>query len=91
MNRPNPILGARPCTWIWLILIALTFVTYTVGWLGMSGDALVLSVLFIALVKAQMIVDSFMGLRRVRGFWRPVMIAYLLIVGGMIALAFLTS
>ena len=79
----------RPCTLIWLLLLVLTFMTYAAAELGLQGKELVLGVLVIALITGQLVSDWFMGLRRVRGFWRPVLGGYFLIVGSLIAVAFL--
>lgn len=78
----------RPCTRTWLLMLALTFVTYAVARLGLSGNALMFGVLAIALFKGQLVVDRFMGLRRVRGFWRPLLTIYLLSLGTALAGAF---
>ena len=72
-------------------MLVLTFITYAVAQLGISDKALMLGVLAIALFKGQLVVDHFMGLRRVRGFWRPLLFAYLLIVGAALAGAFFLS
>ncbi len=79
----------RPCTLIWLLLLALTVATYVAAELGLQGQGLVMGVLTIALIKGQLVADWFMGLRRVGSFWRPVLSGYLLIVGTFIAVAFL--
>ncbi len=79
----------RPCTLIWLLLITLTFATYVAAELGLQGKGLVVGVLAIAMFKGQLVADWFMGIRRVGGFWRPVLSGYLLIVGSFIAAAFL--
>lgn len=79
----------RPCTLIWLLLLTLTFATYAAAQVGLQGQGLILGVLVLALLKGQMVADAFMGLRRVRGFWRPVIIGYFIIVGAFIAGAFL--
>lgn len=78
----------RPCTRVWLLMVILTFVTYSARWLGLTDMGVVLAVLIIALVKAQMVIDYFMGLRRVRGFWRPLLFGYLIVLGGLITTAF---
>ncbi|MCW8840117.1 MAG: cytochrome C oxidase subunit IV family protein [Gammaproteobacteria bacterium] len=78
----------RPCTRIWLLMMVLTFITWAVAQLGLSGQWLILGVLAIALVKGQLVVDHFMGLRRVRGFWRPLLTGYLLLLGAALAGAF---
>ena len=76
-----------PCTVAWIMLIGLSLIAY---WLGAAPPArtLVLVVLMLALLKGQLVVNYYMGLRRVRLFWRIVMAGYLLIVGGSIALAY---
>lgn len=84
----NSVTRLRPCTRTWLIMLVLTFITYAVARLGLSGDGLMLGVLAIAIVKGQLVVDHFMGLKRVRGFWRPLLSAYLLILGAALAGAF---
>lgn len=81
----------RPCTRTWLLMLGLTFVTYAIARLGLSGEGLMLGVLAIALFKGQLVVDHFMGLRRVRGFWRPLLTAYLLLLGAALAGAFFLS
>ncbi|MFP5505969.1 MAG: cytochrome C oxidase subunit IV family protein [Gammaproteobacteria bacterium] len=79
--------GLRPCTWIWLALIALTLLTYAAGAAGLGGTAIALTVLGLGLLKALLVADHFMGLRRVSGFWRPVIGVYLLVLGVGIGLA----
>ncbi|MFZ1538317.1 MAG: cytochrome C oxidase subunit IV family protein [Chromatiaceae bacterium] len=82
----------RPCTWVYLILIALTLITFTVGELGLGGLSFALLVLVIALIKGQLVGDFFMGLHGLRGPWRWVILIWLALIGGLITLAFtLTS
>lgn len=78
----------KPCTAIWLLLVGLTLVTYTIGSFGLGSGAVALLVLGIAVIKAFLVADHFMGLRRVSGFWRPLFAGYLLVLGLGIALAF---
>lgn len=81
----------RPCTWVWLAMVALTLLTYAIGEAGMGGLKVALLVLGVALLKGQLLGDYFMGLRPVRGPWRWVILAWLLIPGGLIAIAFWLS
>ncbi len=81
----------RPCSAVWLALMALTLVTYTLGGVELDGSTLSLLVLGIAVLKAQLVADHFMGLRRVAGFWRPLLTVYLLILGAGIAAAFVLA
>jgi caa(3)-type oxidase subunit IV len=78
----------KPCTAIWMLLVGLTGVTYAVGEFGLGSGGTALLVLAIAVFKAQLVVDHFMGLRRVSGFWRPLIAGYLLVLGVGITLAF---
>ncbi len=83
--------GLRPCTWVWLLLMALTVVTWSLGRAGVHGLALSLGVLFLALLKGQLVGDFFMGLRSVRGFWRWPVSLWLLIPGGLVTTAFILA
>lgn len=78
----------RPCTRVYLVLMALTFVTFAVGQLGLGGLSVSLLVLGFALLKGQLVGDFFMGLKGIRGPWRWVIIIWLILPGGLITLAF---
>ncbi len=78
----------KPCTGIWLLLLALTGLTYTVAELGLGGPVIVAMVLVIAVVKGQLVVDRFMGLKWVPLQWRGLLFGYLLLVCGLIGLAY---
>ena len=86
MNSTSAFL--RPCTWVYFVLIALTFTTYAVGELGLGGLSFALLVLGIALVKGHLVGDFFMGLHGLRGPWRWVILIWLTLLGGLITLAF---
>jgi len=83
--------GLRPCTIVYLALMALTGVTYMVGELGLTGLNAALPILFLALLKGQMVGDYFMGLKAVRGLWRWVVFLWLLIPGTLITIAFVNA
>jgi cytochrome c oxidase subunit 4 len=83
--------GLRPCTWVWLIMLALTLATWAIGRAGLGGLELALLVLGFALLKGQLVGDHFMGLRRVRGFWRWPVTLWLVIPGGLITTAFVLA
>ena len=76
-------------TIIWLILVVLTLVSFSIGEAGKTGSLAMLSLLFIALVKGQLVANYFMGLRHVAFGWRAVVLFYFLIVGGLIAVAYI--
>lgn len=81
----------RPCTWVYLIMMALTFVTFEIGQLGLQGLTASLLVLGLALLKGQLVGDFFMGLHGIRGPWRWVILVWLFLAGGLITLAFVLS
>ncbi|MEI8118462.1 MAG: cytochrome C oxidase subunit IV family protein [Methylophilaceae bacterium] len=76
-------------TVIWLLLVALTIATFSIGEAGMAGKNIMLILLSIAMIKSQMVANYFMALRQAKLIWRLVMLLYFVIVGGLIALAYL--
>jgi len=76
-------------TVIWLLLVALTVATFSIGEAGMAGKNIMLILLSIAMIKSQMVANYFMALRQTKLIWRLVMLLYFVIVGGLIALAYL--
>lgn len=96
MNEPVPSKAdtpgrLRPCTIVYLALMALSGITWLVGQLGLTGLAAALPVLFLALIKGQMVGDYFMGLENVRGPWRWVVFLWLFVPGALIAIAFINA
>jgi len=75
-------------TWVWLGLVALSIVTWLAPEFGLSPVALMGLTLGLALLKSQWVADGFMGLARVGGIWRAIMLGYLVTVGALIATAF---
>jgi cytochrome c oxidase subunit IV len=83
--------GIRACTWVWLTMMALTLVTYLIGQQGFSGKLTAMLVLGLALLKGHLVGDYFMGLGRLRGFWRWPVTLWLLLPGGLIGAAFMLT
>jgi cytochrome c oxidase subunit IV len=81
----------RACTRVWLLMLLLTGVTFAIGQQGLSGPGISLAVLFLALFKGYLVGAWFMGLNRVRGFWRWPVTLWLVIPGGLITAAFIMS
>ena len=78
----------RPCTLIYLILLALTFTTWYIGVHHLSGRFFAVLVFGFALLKGQLIGDYFMGLRQVAGPWRWAITLCLTLVGSAVFIAF---
>lgn len=77
----------RPCTAAWLTLLFLSTATYILGY-DKTGAAFITSLLIITVIKGQLIIRYFMGLRHVRPLWRNMMNAYLIAIGAIIGLAY---
>jgi predicted membrane protein len=65
--------------------------TYSLGEAGMSGKYIMLTLLAITMIKSQLVANYFMGLRKTKLLWRVIMFGYFVIVGGLIALAYLIA
>lgn len=78
-------------TVIWLVLVALTIMTFSLGETSSSGKGVMLTLLAITMIKSQLVANYFIGLCKTRFLWRAVMLGYFLIVGGLIALAYLKA
>ena len=93
MTKPSDIpvnrAGSVTSTLVWLLLMVLTLTSLALGQSRVGGVTLMVSVLGISLLKGQLIVDHFMGLRRVRLLWRILMLVYRALVGGLSAVAYL--
>ena len=76
-------------TVIWLVLVVLTIVTFSLGEAGMSGKGVMLTLLAITMIKSQLVANYFMALRKTKLLWRAIMFGYFIIVGGLIAMAYL--
>lgn len=91
MDSPHKPHFIRPCTYIWLALMLLTVTTYTIGEAGVGGVAVMFAVLGTAAFKVQMVANYFMGLRRTRWLWRGIVLGWLVLVTGLITIAYLTT
>lgn len=76
-------------TIIWLTLVALTIITFSLGESAMSGKGVMLTLLAITMIKSQLVANYFMALRKTKFLWRAIMFGYFIIVGGLIAMAYL--
>jgi len=75
----------------WLALCALTLMTWAVGRAGDAGPLVVGLLLGSVMVKGQVVIDVFMGLRRVRGPWRWLVSGWLVTVLALIGVAYWTG
>lgn len=85
------LLSLRFNTWIFLILVALTAMTYAFGEANVAGKTAMLTILLITMIKSQLVAHYFMGLANCKRVWKVIMFGYFIVVGGLIALAYLMS
>jgi cytochrome c oxidase subunit IV len=78
-------------TAIWIILITLTLITAVIGYLKLSGLYIVGFIVLTIVIKGQLIIDHFMGLRHVRGFWRLAMLGFVFVIPGIIYTGYILS
>ena len=73
---------------VWILLVVLTLLTWWAGKASFSGQWLVLALLVSVFVKGHFVIADFMGLRDVRPLWRAVVHGWLVMVSGLIFLAY---
>lgn len=84
-------LRPRPCTAVWLVLLALTVAAVVLGNRAGGWTVLAPALLALAVLKGQLVVDYFMELRRVRRRWRVLLYTYLVVVAVLIGAAFVIA
>ncbi len=83
--------SSKKLTIIWIILIVLTLSSTLVGYLELSGLYIVGFVLLTVVIKGQMIIDYYMGLKNVRGFWRHAMLGFVFVIPAIIYTGYILS
>ncbi|MFN3884328.1 MAG: cytochrome C oxidase subunit IV family protein [Rhodocyclaceae bacterium] len=73
---------------LWVALLVATVLTWLIGKTGYAGPAAVIAILVIAALKGWMIIQDFMGLRRVRLLWRGIVQGWLLATLAVILIAY---
>ncbi len=81
----------NPANRAWLVLIVATGITWYLGEVGAAGTAAIVAMLVIAFVKGRLVVLDFMELRAAPRLWRILLEGWLIIVGGLILLAYWIS
>ena len=76
-------------TLIWITLVALTLLMFFMAQSDYQKQSFAIMILVSAWFKGQMIIDHFMGLRRVETLWRMVVSVWLIIVLGTILSVYL--
>ena len=75
----------------WLVLLMATGITWYLGEVGAAGTGAIVAMLLIAFIKGRLVILDFMELRQAPRLWRFLLEGWLLLVGGLILLAYWMS
>lgn len=78
----------RSNTLVWLLLLALTVAGFAAAEAGLVGGGMAVAVLLATLIKGELVIHRFMGLADVAWPWRALLSGYLLLVLGLIGVAY---
>ena len=78
----------RRLNWVWIGLLLATAAAWGLGKLGATGPLTAATMLAIAGLKGSFVALDFMALRGVRLFWRALVLGWLVLVLGLIGLAY---
>jgi hypothetical protein len=81
-------LNERRIDLAWGLLLAATCATWLIGESGSGGAAAMALVALISFAKGRAVVLDFMALRGVRVLWRALLLGWLVLVLGLVALAY---
>jgi len=82
---------ANPAHRAWLILLIATGITWYLGEVGAAGTLAIVAMLAIAFVKGRLVILDFMELREAPLMWRLLLEGWLILVSGLILLAYWIS
>ena len=78
----------RKSTFEWLILLALTGLSFRLADNALASGTVLLPVLVATAIKGRIVIDRFMGLQEVAPLWRWIVLGWLVVVLGAITYAF---
>lgn len=81
-------MNTRAATLIWLTLLVLTLVSFSLGEVAHPGALAVAVIGIVTFAKGKLVLDYFMGLREVGGLFRYLLTGWLVLVLSLVALAF---
>ncbi len=81
----------NPAHRAWLVLLVATGITWYLGEVGAAGTGAIVAMLLIAFVKGRLVILDFMELRGAPLMWRLLLEGWLILVSGLILLAYWMS
>jgi len=82
---------SNPAHRAWLVLVLATAITWYLGEVGAAGTSAIVAMLVIAFVKGRLVILDFMELRSAPLMWRLLLEGWLILVSGLILLAYWMS
>ena len=81
----------NPAHRAWLVLMVATAITWYLGEVGAAGTSAIVAMLLIAFIKGRLVILDFMELREAPRMWRVLLEGWLILVSGLILLAYWMS
>lgn len=81
-------MSIRNATLIWMSLLVLTLVSFSLGEVPHPGALALLVIALVTFVKGKLVIDYFMGLKPVGGLFFYMITGWLVLVLSLIAIAF---
>lgn len=81
----------NPAHRAWLVLVVATLITWYLGEVGAAGTSAIVAMLLIAFVKGRLVILDFMELREAPKLWRMLLEGWMIVVSGLILLAYWIS
>ena len=81
----------NPANRAWIVLLVATGITWYLGEVGAAGTMAIVAMLVIAFVKGRLVILDFMELREAPRMWRILLEGWLILVSGLILLAYWMS
>ena len=91
LDKENERAQIKTARIVWIVLMIATSIGAILGSLETTGIAVVFFSIIILIIKGQLIIDFFMGIRHVERHWRILMTAYCIVIGSFVLLAYILS
>lgn len=78
----------RRATWLWLLLIVATLITWGFGVAGLNGKLAMFALAVVSFWKGAVIILDFMAVRHAPMLWRAVTLGWMVLVWAIIAIAY---
>ena len=84
-------MSIRIATLIWIGLLLLTLVSYSMGEVAHPGTLALVLIGVVTFTKGKLVLDHFMGLKQVGGLFHYMLTGWLVLVVALVSLAFMRA